>query len=193
MCEFLRSSLGKARYLVDAFMRETRGLAAVEFALVFPFLLLLYLGSVELTHGLTAKRKMSQVAASVGDLVSQYRTLDCNVVDDIFSASTAIMTPFETTSLVISVAGVEIDEDGDATVDWSRTNAGGTANALLNEVPDSLKVANSYLVVAKTDYTHQTLFSAFSQSHFGQTSFAMSDILYLRPRIGSEITYSAGC
>ncbi len=193
MCEFLRNSMGKAGNLLNAFVRETRGLAAVEFALVFPFLLLLYLGSVELTHGLTAKRKMSQVAAAVGDLVSQYRTLDCNVVDDIFSASTAIMTPFDTTSLVISVAGIAVDEDGDATVDWSRTNGGGTANGLLTEVPASLKVANSYLVVAKADYTHQTLFNAFSQSHFGLTSFNLSDILYLRPRIGSEITYSAAC
>jgi len=190
MIETGQNHIQKFRSLVHRFAVQTGGVAAVEFALILPILIVLFLGSVELTNGLTASRKMSQVASTVGDLVSQYRTLDCATLTDIFKASSAIMTPYDDTSLVVSIAGVEFDSGGAATVDWSRTNGGGSAAGLVNEIPAALQIADSYLIVAKTDYNYQALFTKFSQDQFGTTSFAFSDVFFLRPRIGSEVSFS---
>ena len=63
MRQLIRKCLG--------FHRDERGVSAVEFALLAPFMIALYLGSVQLTLGLTADRKVSQVANSVADLVTQ--------------------------------------------------------------------------------------------------------------------------
>lgn len=180
----------KFRWFVNRFSRHNGGVAAVEFALILPILIVLFLGSVELTNGLTASRKMSQVASTVGDLVSQYRTLDCATLNDIFKASTAIMTPYDDTNLDISIAGVEFDSGGTATVDWSRTDGGGSAASLVNEVPAALQIPDSYLIVAKTDYTYDALFAKFSGDQFGTDKFQFSDVFFLRPRIGSEVSFS---
>ena len=188
MIDFCQRHRRKLFRIAADFAAQTRGVAAVEFALILPILIALYLGSVELTNGLSVNRKMSQVASTVGDLITQYRTLECATLTDIFTASSAIMTPYDDTGLVISVAGIQIDGDGDASVAWSRTNAGGTATALVNEVPASLKIPDTYLVVAKTEFTYQAIFANFSSEKFGKTSFPLSDIFFLRPRIGSEVT-----
>lgn len=174
-----------ARFLV-----QRNGAAAVEFALILPILIVLYLGSVELTNALTANRKMSQVASTVGDLVTQYRNLDAATLNDIFTASEAIMTPYTDSGLTISIAGIAVDADGVATTDWSRTNAGGTADALVNEVPASLKSPDSYLIVAKTEYSYQALFTKFSTDQFGKSVFELSDIFFLRPRVGTRVDFT---
>lgn len=190
MIETGQKHIQKFRRLARRFAAQTSGVAAVEFALILPILIVLFLGSVELTNGLTASRKTSQVASTVGDLVSQYRTLECATLTDIFKASTAIMTPYDDTGLVISVAGVEFDDGGAATVDWSRTNGGGSAAGLVSEIPAALQIADSYLIVAKTEYDYKALFTKFSTDQFGTTTFPLSDIFFLRPRIGSEVSVS---
>jgi len=190
MIEFGRHQMQNSMRITTDFLRQTRGVAAVEFALILPILLVLFLGSVELTNALTANRKVSQVASTVGDLVAQYRTLECATMTDIFKASSAIMTPYDDDGLVISVAGVEIDKDGDAKVKWSRTNSGGSAAGLVSEIPDSLKIANTYLVVAKTEYVYQAMFNAFSNDQFGRTSFPLDDVFFLRPRAGDEVKFT---
>ena len=48
-----------------SFLRDKRAVAAVEFALILPFMLLLYLGTAELTYGLMANRKMTMSARPV--------------------------------------------------------------------------------------------------------------------------------
>ncbi|MEM8812222.1 MAG: TadE/TadG family type IV pilus assembly protein [Pseudomonadota bacterium] len=190
LCSAFTALHRRLRVLAWDFRHETKGIAAVEFALVLPILVVLYLGSIELTNGLTVNRKVAQVASTVGDLIAQYRTLDCPTVDDIFQASSAIMTPYNSTGLSLSVAGIRYDSAGVGTVDWSRTNAGGTADGLLTEVPLSLQVADTYLVIAKSDFTYQALFTSFSNDQFGTTSWPLSDIFFLRPRVGSEINFS---
>lgn len=190
MIEFGQKQARKFLELTKRFGKQTEGIAAVEFALIMPILIVLFLGSVELTNGLTANRKASQVASTVGDLVAQYRNMDCNTLNDIFKASSAIMTPYDDSGLVISVAGVQYDSGGAATVDWSRTNGGATAAALVNEVPAALQLPDTYLVVAKTNYTYQALFTKFSADQFGTSSFPLTDVFFLRPRIGTDINFA---
>ena len=72
------------------FRRDTRGVSAVEFALLAPFMIALYLGSVQLTLGLTADRKVSQVANSVADLVTQDDFITDADLIDIYAAADAI-------------------------------------------------------------------------------------------------------
>ena len=50
---------------------DNRGVAAVEFALILPLMLVLYIGTAELTTGLMANRKMTVVARALSDLVAQ--------------------------------------------------------------------------------------------------------------------------
>ena len=54
-----------------SFLRARGGATAVEFALLLPFLLLLYLGGFELTQALSTYRKLTDTTAELASIVSQ--------------------------------------------------------------------------------------------------------------------------
>ena len=57
------------------FRKDRRGVAAVEFALIAPAMVLLYCGLVELCQAVIAERKANHVASAIGDLVTQAETV----------------------------------------------------------------------------------------------------------------------
>ncbi len=52
--------------------RDRRGVSAVEFALLLPVMMTLFLGSVEASQGIAADRKVELTAHALADLASQY-------------------------------------------------------------------------------------------------------------------------
>jgi Flp pilus assembly protein TadG len=60
--------------LCGVFARSRRGVAAVEFALVLPFMVLLMLGSVEVARLITFSRKIELVANTAVEMLSQNDT-----------------------------------------------------------------------------------------------------------------------
>jgi Flp pilus assembly protein TadG len=60
---------------IQDFYRDRRGVSAVEFATVLPFMLIAYLGSVEVGNGINAKVRVAQTTRTVADLATQYFTI----------------------------------------------------------------------------------------------------------------------
>jgi Flp pilus assembly protein TadG len=53
--------------------RDRRGLAAVEFALVVPLMLVLFFGALEFSSGVAVDRKVTLVARTLSDLTTQLK------------------------------------------------------------------------------------------------------------------------
>jgi len=103
------------------FAEDGRGVSAIEFALIAPILILLYLGMAELTLGMMASRRVSHLAATVGDLAAQSQTLTPTNISDLWTIGSNMLDPFPTgTALKIRVASVTMQKNGKATVDWSQ-------------------------------------------------------------------------
>lgn len=118
------------------FWRDTRGVAAVEFALILPLLLLLYLGSVEASQLYTTDRRIVTIASTVADLVARAKTtVTGSEIEDYFVAATNVLKPGETASLTQIVSLISVDEDGVATVVWSASNPTGHARETDDEFP----------------------------------------------------------
>jgi Flp pilus assembly protein TadG len=148
------------------FAEDRRGVAAVEFALILPFLLLLFLGSIEASSLITVDRRINVISGTVGDLVAQQDPgddpLTDAILDDYFEASEAIIYPYSTTGLEQVVSLVEVAADGTATVEWSCGYNGGvkrTANSaytlpanmnLVARPPDG----SGYVVASETSYSY---------------------------------------
>jgi Flp pilus assembly protein TadG len=127
-------ALGK---LLHRFEREEGGVAAVEFALILPFLLALYFGSIEAGSLYTADKRVNSISSTVGDLVAQWdpdhdgviTTTSSGTLQSYFDASTGLITPYSPVGVQIVVSLVYITKTTGATkVIWSKaTGTGATA------------------------------------------------------------------
>lgn len=162
-----------------------RGIAAVEFALILPVLILLLLGTTELTRALTHDRKVTQIASTVADLIAQTSTLSVAELDDIFEASGSIMQPYLTTDLGIITSSVKFNEDKDANVEWScgyQTTAWTKDTPPPIAIPDAIKVPNSTIIIAVSSYTYKPVFTSIIEENID-----LGETFFLRPRLVAEI------
>ena len=167
----LRSALLDLMGRFGRFTRDRSGVAAVEFALILPFMLTLYIGTLELSQIIIVDRRVSTIAGTVGDLVARSDgTISTATINDYFQASEAIIAPFSTSGLKQVVTLLSIKSNGDAKVVWSVGYNGGTARAVnanypLSKTSEINKVARgSYLVVAETSYSYTPLLAIVFQN-----------------------------
>ena len=179
---------------IARFLRDPRGISAVEFAFVFPVMVLLYLGGTAVTQGVVLKRKTTLVTRTIGDLVSQYTQIIDTDKTAIFNAATAVILPYAAGQLSVIVSSVIIDVNGNATIDWSdstSTTTPHTKNApvtlpagIAPTDANNLPVAGATVIWAEASYAY-TL--PVGSSLLGRTSMTLSEQFYLRPRRVVEI------
>jgi Flp pilus assembly protein TadG len=122
---------------VKRLRRNDEAVAAVEFALIVPFLITLYLGSIEAAALFTVDKRVSSISSTIGDLVAQWDPADGDLstgtggrLTDYLNASTGIMTPYSTTGLKIVITLVQVKNDKSTKVLWSKANSAGTAKTV---------------------------------------------------------------
>jgi Flp pilus assembly protein TadG len=135
---------------------DERGISAVEFALLLPLMVTLYLGVVELSQGIAADRKVTLTARTVADLVAQVSSTSTSDMTNSLNAAGAVMAPFSTNNLKVTVTSVSIDANNKATVAWSCT-LNGTKRAVGATVslPSALNVASTSLIWSEVSYTYK--------------------------------------
>ena len=100
-------------------------MAATEFAIVVPFMLLLYVGGVELADGMAINVKVSATAHSVADMVTQNTSLSTAQMQNILTGATTTIAPYpvsngSTSLLTVTVSEISSDATGKLTLQWSR-------------------------------------------------------------------------
>src|SRR4051812_22093123 len=114
---------------IGYFARDKRGVSAVEFALLAPLMIGLYLGSVEISEGISVDRKVTLAAGAVANLAAQGQTISTSNMTDILDAAATILSPYATTTLKITVSCISIDAQQNAKVKWSATRNGTARSA----------------------------------------------------------------
>lgn len=108
------------------FLRDTSGIAATEFALIAPILILLFLGVVEVSNLLVADMKLRATASSVADLMAQDSDGSISAADLNLAgvAAQQIMAPLPITGsrLNLTVTNYQISSavGNPVTVRWRR-------------------------------------------------------------------------
>lgn len=159
---------------------DQRGVSAVEFALLMPLLIMIYFGLAETTQLLLAERRTSQVAFSVGDLVSRTDQLDDAQMADIFTVARVIMEPFPVSTVMgIRVTSIAVAPNGRATVAWS--DASGTLGPNVAGAP--IVIAGNRVAPGET-----VVLSEVTYQYRGASSMILADGMtlnsqfYLKPR-----------
>jgi len=168
------------------FRRDRRGVAATEFAIITPMMLVLFFGTVELSNGVAVDRKVTLVARTLSDLTSQATTVATSDLTNIFAASNAIMTPYDATLVKAIISEIKVDASGNATIAWSVAN-NATPNTVGAPVtlPTGLAVANTYLIYGQATYTYTPVVG-----YVMKTALTLGDQFYTRPRQSTCVLYT---
>lgn len=177
-------TLSRLHHLLSRFRRNRDGVSAVEFALVLPLMLSLYIGSSEVSQGISADRKVTLMARTVADLASQVSSISNSDMNNLLNASAAVMQPYNTAPLKITVSSVVIDAQGMATINWSDTR-NGTARTQGQAVtlPAALTVPNTSLIWGEVQYTYTPVVGYVITG-----PLTLKDQIYMRPRLSATVT-----
>lgn len=171
---------------------DRRAVSAVEFAVLLPVMLTLFIAGNELSQALTIYRKVSHTGSALGDLVSQVANISTSQMSNILAASTTIMTPYDASGLQLVVSAVNYTTANGYKTAWSvgQNATAWAANATPPiTIPSGLVADQQQIVVTRVQYTYTSTFSTFMKSILGGTSITLSDVSYLRPRVSDKILY----
>ena len=161
--------------------------AAVEFALIAPFMIATYFGVTELCDAYAAGSKVTSVASTAADLVAQENAV-CNAeMDDVFEALDAILFPYPAENMQIVVSSLIDAGNGTIRVAWSDGhNASPLAVNSLVTIPDGLVTAGGSVIFAEVTYNYES-----PAGHLIYGVRPISDKFYTHPRRAVQIARSA--
>lgn len=179
---------------MQRFGANEKGAAAVEFALIMPFMLALYFGSMEASALFTADKRVNTISATVGDLVSQWdpstvpAAIPSATLTGYFNASQGIIRPYSVTGVKQVVSLIFVASDGSTKVLWSVANGTGAVARTVNLPFAPLSTTSTTDVVARggciiaaeAEYAYSPLLAQVYT-----TSFNLYHINYFVPRYGA--------
>ena len=178
---------------IGRFRRAQGGVAAVEFALILPIMLLVYIGAVEASALISMDRRVQSVTGTLGDLVARSsKTISGGTLRDYFRAASGVMTPYPADDLQQIVTQVRVNTNRTVTVSWSRQYLNGTysASQYVNGTPFELPAEmidialDGYVIVSETRYSnYKPLYGII----FDQPVTLYRENFYM-PRFGGSIS-----
>src|SRR6266404_8664645 len=99
----------QARLLAVDLLQDRRGIAATEFAVIVPIMLVMFFGTVEFSSGVAVDRKVTLMARTLSDLTSQSTTVTDIDLTNFFAASAGIMTPYSATPTNSTITELYVD------------------------------------------------------------------------------------
>lgn len=185
------------RHLIKKLIRSQDGLAATEFALMSPIIMVLFLASFEVTRYVLAAQKTEKAAVTVSDLVAQSKDLTMSDMDVMILAVEEVMQPldFANDGFVI-ISSVSRVGSGDPQVNWQYTGShlwtqtsqvgGAGSNATL---PTGFELSpNEGVIIAEVYYNYSPILSAGGLLDVGG---ALYKIGVFKPRLGELTTLGA--
>jgi Flp pilus assembly protein TadG len=187
----VRRTASRHRRFLGRFLGSTRGIAAVEFALVLPVLVLMFLASVDAGRAIAIYMKVRAATYTLDALTNQYQTIQSTDVSSIVGATSLVLAPYSTAPAAITVSQISVNSASSATVSWSYSQ-NGTALVQGNSVtvPSGFSTCTSYpcyLIYGQVSYSYTPLFGYFTPS-----AINMSDSLYVTPRNSTCVLYPPG-
>jgi Flp pilus assembly protein TadG len=201
--------IAKARW--RRFIASRRGVAAAEFALIMPVLLILFLSSYDVGNAIIVYMKVRAATYELAAITNQYGTTASNVgqisttiMGTITSAGSTVLSPYSSTPLTIVLTQIKATSNTQAKVSWSYAvngtayATGTTFNLPTNMANDTCGSGNysgtsppsgkggCYLILSQVSYSYTPMFGAFMTG-----TLTLSDSLYVAPRSTTCVQYNS--
>ncbi|MGY8663281.1 TadE/TadG family type IV pilus assembly protein [Bradyrhizobium sp. UFLA05-109] len=168
------------------FGADSRALAATEFAVVVPLMLVMFFGTVEFSSAIAIDRKVTIMARTLSDVTSQSTSVGDTDMTNFFAASYGIMTPYYDSSVTsATISELYVDPTTKvAHVQWSKGSS-ARSQASVVSIPSTLAIGGTYLIFSEVSYVYTPTIGYALKS-----AITLSDVAYTRPRQSTCVYYS---
>ncbi len=167
------------------------GVAAIETAMIMPFLLFLYFGMIDLTSLIALNRKITYSASVAADATSQNKTsMLKSATTDYYKGVELIMSPTPSSGIKVNLYGYR--PSGSTAVQiWKTAKSTGptcTSTPSVSAMPPLMTAGNDIIVaIACMQYTPYVA-TFLGENVLGATTFNLEQIVMLRPRSSLMLT-----
>ena len=161
------------------FAADVRGVAAIEMAIIFPVMIILSIGLVDVTNLLMVNRRVTLTTSTLADLVTQAdSSITTADIDGVFESARAIFEPMDVEGISLNLWAFRM-QDGSPTLQWQYTNG-----VTCGEAPEggddmeSLMEDGNDIIVGRVCYNQEAILGSL----FSVDTIELEDELMLRPR-----------
>jgi Flp pilus assembly protein TadG len=179
--------------LFSGLLHDCRGIAATEFAVIVPVMLLMFFGTIEFSSGVAVDRKVTLVARLLTDLTSQSTSVSNTDLANFTITAQAELWPYGSTPLNTTITELWIDPTtSNARVQWSQGSAPHATSSVV-VIPPTLiakdstgkTIAGQYLILSEVNYLYVPTVGYV----MAKAGITLKDSAYTRPRQTSCIIY----
>lgn len=173
---------------VRTFAHARDGIAAVEFALIAPVMIIMFFGAVEMSSAIDCKSRVGRATYTTADLVAQATSVSSTDVTNVFSAANSILYPYNSANAQIVFSSLVDDGKGGTQVAWSEATPNTTKRVQGSTVavPPGLIVSGSgnSLIMAEITYGYTSPIAYFLKGNI-----PLTDTFYARPRRSRTVAH----
>lgn len=145
------------------FGRAEGGATAVEFAVVTPLLMLLFMAAVEVPRAVATQNRLTQATTAMADLISRQ---DQTRLEDVFAAAHVVAAPYSVAGLQIRLTAGGVYQSGKtffAKVCSSvqQSDTARAVDSVIGPPPSGTASKGDRFVMAETRLSYRPLFSFF--------------------------------
>jgi Flp pilus assembly protein TadG len=194
----------KSKHFLARLGRSCEGIAAVEFGLIAPLLLLMLVATIEASRAVSIDRRLGLATTIVADLVAQQEDVvddtGTNLIPTYYAIAAHVMEPYDTTKLKMAVLPVRAYTD-DATIikvyapvtDRPAYNGMSQAAICADYSLDAglLTAAGDGVVVVESSFDYSPIFAQGvigTDNWFGQRTW--TDRAIFRPRQRPAVAFN---
>jgi Flp pilus assembly protein TadG len=176
------------------YLKDTRGVAAVEMVFILPVLLVLYIGMIDVTAIISIDRRVTYAASAVADLVTQNDTsVKATDITDYFNAAEMVMDPLPMSGVRVEVYQYRL-VSGAVINQWSRKSTTGTACTapVGNDLKTLMAEGNDLIVAVVCTSYDPSVAQILGKTVLGSTTYRLNEQIALRPRTSTTLS-CVGC
>ncbi len=155
-----RRAAASLRSRTEQFCDDREGIAAVEFAMVLPFLVLTYFGLTGVTIGVNIDRKVTLLSRSLADLTGRRPAMTDTEIENIFNVSREVLQPYDFSKATVSISSIIVRQRPNSTdlegrVCWTETPGGAvTSSGQVVNVPAGFRTAGTSYIMAQATFEY---------------------------------------
>ncbi len=156
----------RALSFIGRLARDVRGVAAVEFGYIAPVMMIMLIGTIEVSRALAMDRRFGQVTSMVADLVAREKKMTAADLNAIYDIVSHVMSPFDSSTLKIKVIPVKANpSNATQTLVYASTpnrpslhGAAQPAKCSAYALTNGMVAAGASVIVVETSFDYKPIF-----------------------------------